>query len=337
MKRDTLPELDSHALYLRLIKHLGRNARQHGDPMRASGVLDAADADALWSAVLRQQFTPAQEAALLMGLRVHGESAAMLAAFVRASRAHVHWIASPHRPMVVLPCLGAMRKQPSLAALLAIELAAAGLPTLIVTASSAAPSSSCSSAAVLSQLGMAAASDCEQAAQQLAGERFAWISLETVSPLLARLIARRAELGFRNSAHTMIKLLSPIAVRSILVAHYTHGAYRDRLADAIELLNASALLVRGTEGDPIAWEADSHPPLAWCGGSRVELPEDSARSNQRPRPTLSQGDPVHSSVVFIREVLRGSQPCPAAINAQVRQLSFIALSMRSATAAEVSE
>ena len=94
-------DLDSQALYFRLIKRLGRNARAPSDASssRADGVLDAADAGALWSALLQQQFTPSQEAALLMGLRVHGESAAMLAAFATASQAQMNWIKTQGTPV----------------------------------------------------------------------------------------------------------------------------------------------------------------------------------------------------------------------------------------------
>lgn len=312
MKRDLLPQLDTQALYLRLIKRLGRNVRAHSD-----GVLDAADAAALWSALLQQQFTASQEAALLMGLRVHGESAGMLAAFVEASRAHVLKIASPQRPVVVLHCLGAMRKRPSLAALLAIKLAGAGVPALIVTASSAARGAG----DVMTELGLAPAQDEHEASQHLAADHLAWIQLETIAPRPARLIARRSELGFRNSAHTMIKFLSPISGPSILVTHYTHAAYRDRLADGIELLRASALLVRGTEGEPVAWVGDTHVPQAWCNGRRIDLP---LGSDVRPE-FASAAD----SATFIKQVLQGSQPCPASITRQVQHLSFIAANMRS--------
>ena len=48
-------------LYSRVIKRLGRNAREG-----VHGVLEADDAAFLWRELLAQHFTPAQEAALLM-------------------------------------------------------------------------------------------------------------------------------------------------------------------------------------------------------------------------------------------------------------------------------
>src|SRR5262245_34547061 len=71
---------DTAEFYARVIRRLGRNAHE-GE----HGPLDADDAARLWNGVLAGQFTPSQEAALLMGLRVHGESPAMLAAFVRVT------------------------------------------------------------------------------------------------------------------------------------------------------------------------------------------------------------------------------------------------------------
>src|SRR5262245_54772075 len=104
--------------YARVIKRLGRNARE-GE----HGLLDNADSRRLWRGLLENIFTPAQEAALLMGLRVHGESAAMLAAFAletHVASANVH--APRDKAVIVLHCLGTARKQPILAPLLALVL-----------------------------------------------------------------------------------------------------------------------------------------------------------------------------------------------------------------------
>src|SRR5215470_6885503 len=88
--------------YAYVVKRLGRNARE-GE----HGVLDPDEATRLWTDLLAQRFTPAQEAALLMGLRVHGESAAMLSAFARVTRAACACVGAPAgRAVLVLHCLG---------------------------------------------------------------------------------------------------------------------------------------------------------------------------------------------------------------------------------------
>src|SRR5204863_7600447 len=109
MPRDVMgASAETAEFYTRVIKRLGRNARE-GE----HGLLDADDATRLWRGLLDNQFSPAQEAALLMGLRVHGESAAMLAAFARVTP-----VASACEPaqqatdVVVLQCLGSASKHP---------------------------------------------------------------------------------------------------------------------------------------------------------------------------------------------------------------------------------
>src|SRR5262245_38375389 len=109
MPRDVMSTVETPAeFYARVIKRLGRNAHEG-----VHGLLDNEDSVHLWQGMLEGAFTPAQEAALLMGLRVHGESAAMLAAFARVTlQASARVAAPPGKAVVVLHCLGTARKQP---------------------------------------------------------------------------------------------------------------------------------------------------------------------------------------------------------------------------------
>ncbi|HET9025879.1 MAG TPA: hypothetical protein VFN64_15010, partial [Burkholderiaceae bacterium] len=192
MPRDPLgPECgEAGRVYAYAIKRLGRNVRPEGGE-----VLDAEAMCALWSALLAGRYTPAQEAALLMGLLVHGESAGMLAACGKATRDFVAAVPA-ESPVVVLPCLGAARKHASLAPLLALRLQALGIGVLIVAAGPPARSS----AGVLRALGRGPSPSADRAAADLRRDRFAWIELAALAPALARLVARRTELGFRNTA-----------------------------------------------------------------------------------------------------------------------------------------
>jgi anthranilate phosphoribosyltransferase len=255
MRRDLLPAQDTEALYRRLIKRLGRNARPR-DASEELGVLDQDEAYSLWSALLDQSFTPAQEAALLMGLRVHGESASMLAAFVRATRPHLQQVRGPATAVAVLCCFGTPRKQPSLAPLLALRLVKAGTPAMIVTPPRSIASGT---AALLPLLNVTPALDADDAAHRLAVGQLAWIRLDAIAPSLARLIARRRELGFRNSGHAVIAAVADH--RPGMAACPLHaGAYRASLARAIELLEPDAMLVRARRATRCLGK---HPALAW--------------------------------------------------------------------------
>lgn len=291
--------------YARAIKRLGRNARE-GE----HGLLDSGDATRLWRGMLENVFTPAQEAALLMGLRVHGESPAMLAAFAGATLdASARATAPEGKAVVVLHCLGTARRQPILAPLLARALAQSQVPVLVVTHDA---KRGANTTAVLEALGERPAETEAAASADLARRRFAWWPIERVAPALARVLARRAELGFRNSAHSLIKLLVPVRGRAMVVANYTHAPYRQAFARAARLLRLSALLVRGTEGDPIAWEADAHPPLAWIDGEPAALPAQMDPVAQDAF-ALPHGTDVAATARFCERVLQGELPVPAAI------------------------
>jgi anthranilate phosphoribosyltransferase len=301
---------NAQCVYASAIRRLGRNARPEGDD--GAGVLDHEAMTAVWSGLLARRFTPAQEAALLMGLRVHGESAAMLAACARASAAFVSPVATSG-PTAVLHCLGNARRHPSLAPLLAMRVRELGLPVLLVLA---APTAAGSSASVLAALPIPRAPTSAAAAARLAADGLAAIALEDLSPALARLVRSRGELGFRNTAHTVLKLIAPVAGPGVLVSQYTHAPYRARLAAAIASLRLTALLLRGTEGDPVAWDGDAHAPLAWHAGVGQTLDH---RVLPRADEAGLAGDDVATAAFCLRA--RGDPALvPASLEQQARQL-----------------
>lgn len=302
------------ALYAEAIRRLGRHARPGGE------VLDPATAGALWSALLARQFSSAQEAALLMGLRLHGESGAMLAAFAGATAAVLaSRVVAPAgaAATVVLHAAGSARRQVMATPLLAQSLAQRGVPALIVAAG-ARPGQT---GAVLRAQGEPPAADAGAAGAQLAARGWAWIELATLASGLARLMSLRAELGFRSSAHSVLKLLAPVLGRTLLIAAYTHAPYRAALADAIALRQASALLVRGTEGEPVAWESEAHPPLAWIAGARREF--ETAAAAPREAAALIAGDDT-ATAAWTQRVLAGTAAMPGGLAEQIRQIETLA-------------
>lgn len=337
--------VSSPEFYAYVVKRLGRNARE-GE----HGVLEPDESTRLWTDLLAQRYSPSQEAALLMGLRVHGESAAMLAAFAHATRAACdNVVAPPERAVVVLHCLGTARRQPILAPLLALLLARSGVPTLIVTHDA---QRGVNTTAVLEALGEQPCADAATASAAMIERGFAWLPIGSVCAPLARLLDRRAELGFRNTAHSLIKLLVPVDGPGLVVANYTHPPYRQSFAQAAERMKLSALLVRGTEGDPIAWETDAHPMLAWREGTSIELPPPPAggeggvsrseasrrRSDaglpargyaqggggQARSPSLPAAQDISATAIFITQILDDAFPPPLPLTRQLDCLLHLA-------------
>lgn len=300
---------DDAAFYARVIRRLGRNARPD------AAVLEPGDMARLWHLLLAERLTPSQEAAALMGLRVHGESAAMLAACAQQTATFCAPLAGvPGRAVVVLNCLGTARRQPILAPLLALRLAARDVPVLLITHDAARGPNT---AAVLDALQFAAAADAGDADAKLATTRLAWLPVQALCPALARVLARRAELGFRSTAQSSIKLLAPMP-RAVLVANYTHAPYRATFGAAVESLGRTALLVRGTEGDPIAWEAATHPSLAWWRGAPATLGDDGREPDEES--TVSEGPGEGANDSPDGGPMQAELPSPADVAATARYI-----------------
>jgi anthranilate phosphoribosyltransferase len=327
MNPDAALHAQASALHAEAIRRLGRNARPAAEGGH-EGVLAPELAQRLWSALLEERFTPAQEAALLMGLRVHGESPAMLAAFARASAPHLLALALDE-PLLTLHCAGRARVHATAAPLLAILLSRAGVPVLLSTPE--ADGTACA-AGVLRALKLRPSGSAAEAAAALSESRLAWWPLAAWAPALARLMARRAELGFRNSAHSVVKLLTP-APHGLPVMNYTHPAYRTSLAEAARLLGRSAWLARGTEGDPVAWTTATHAPQALLRGATGAPPgaepAPPARASTEPREdtSLIAGDDA-ATARYTLAVLEGRAPVPAAIAQQVQALRDFAQAAR---------
>ena len=63
----------------------------------------------------------------------------------------------------------------------------------------------------------------------------------------------RHVVGLRNSGHTIAKLLAGCTgAPALRVVNHTHPEYGTRLAEFIAATRADAVLMRGTEGEPVA-------------------------------------------------------------------------------------
>jgi anthranilate phosphoribosyltransferase len=135
------------------------------------------------------------------------------------------------------------------------------------------------------------------------------------------LLAVRWTIGLRNPGHTVAKLLDPFAgvqVPSVRVVNHTHPEYAHSLTGYLSLVKADALLMRGTEGEPVA-DARRQPRFeVFIGGEREaslsRAPEDGVLTSL---PELPAGFDADTTAVWIRAMLQGEQAVPTAITAQV--------------------
>ena len=290
--------------------------------------LDAAQAEDLLRQVFEGRVSDVQLGAFVIAMRIKGESPAELAGFVAAAQAHVApgidaAVQRSAKPVVWLPSYNGARKLPNLTPLLAGLLARQGMA--VIVHGLARDALRVTSHDVFSALGWpiaAAAADLDAA---WAAQQPVFITTELLCPPLARLLDVRQHTGLRNSGHTIAKLLAladqPAAVR---VVNHTHPEYGTSLAQFLAESRADALLLRGTEGEPVA-DARRTPRMdAFIAGQRIEAHSVPAQGGVLARvPQLPAGIDAATTAAFIDAALSDAGAVPLPIQSQVRAIAAL--------------
>lgn len=287
------------------IKEIGRGK----DGARSLSRDQAAD---LFGQVLDGSVSDLEIGAFCLAMRIKGETPEEMAGFMAATEARLHQVTTAGRTAVVLPSYNGARKLPVLTPLLALLLARQGLPVLVHGA--ATESRRVTSAEVFSLLGIAA----ETTAQPLEPGQVRFVPTAVLCPGLQRLLEVRRVVGVRNSAHSLVKMINPCDGDALVVGSYTHPEYAVSMAATFELTGQRAMLLRGTEGEPVA-DPRRLPQIDFflhgqrrCvqpaqGGSLATLPD-------LPAPAAAD------TAAYIEDVLAGRLPVPAPIARQVEHI-----------------
>lgn len=297
--------------WTKIIKEVGRGAHGARD-------LSEADAQSLFAAMLDGKMPELELGAIWIAYRIKGESLHELLGFCRATAARTAPVTAPAGPLpVVLPSYNGARRLPNMTPLLALLLAREGVPVLVHGIADAYGRTTTES--ILRELGVEACAGTMEASVRLAKNRLAYLPLKLLAPGLARLMAGRARIGVRSSAHTVAKLLDPFRGRAVRVVPVTHPDYLRRMADCLVAQATPALLLRGTEGEPYA-SPRRMPALLWfAAGEQREL--EPQGEHELVEPELPQDIDAASTAQWTREVLAGTRPAPATLLRQVEKLA----------------
>jgi anthranilate phosphoribosyltransferase len=262
--------------------------------------------------------------AFAIAMRIKGETPEELAGFMDAVVPGMTRLPTPAAAgAVVLPSYNGARKLPNLVPLLALVLARAGLSVLVHGLEE--DPGRVTTSAVFEALGLVPVRDAAGVAARWASREPAFISTPDLHPALARLLALRRVIGLRNPAHSLAKLLPALpAANAVRVVNHTHPAYAESLGEFLALTQANALLMRGTEGEPVA-DARRCPKLtAFVGGmARAELSIEAQAGSLATLPELPATTAAAETARYIEAVLRGAQPLPAPIATQVGALQAL--------------
>ena len=309
--RGTLPPLAQvmdEITLARYIKEIGRGKNAAGD-------LPREDARSLFTAMLGGLVPDLQLGAVLIALRVKGESLEELAGFAAACEAsynHLPALSDGSVP-VVIPSYNGARQLPNLVPLLALLLAREGIPVLIHGVLR--DRGRVATREVLDALGIPPAMTADEVRTRLADTRMAFMPIESMAPEIAGMLGLRAALGVRNSAHTLVKMLQPFAGPAARIVSVTHPEYLVRMGEYFTTHDSDALILRGAEGEAVA-HPRRQPAIDWAhDGRKVTWKEETGEA--RASPELPADREAETTARWIEAALEGRVPVPAAILHQV--------------------
>ena len=267
----------------------------------------------LFGQVLDGTVTDLEVGGFCLAMRIKGETPEEMAGFLAATDQRLRHFPATDRPTVVLPSYNGARKLPVLTPLLALLLARHGLPVLVH--GTATESSRIFASEVLSALDIHALT----AIKTIADGEVVFAATELLCPGLKRLLDVRRAVGLRNPAHSLVKIMNPCLGQALVVSSYTHPEYAASMAQTFELIQANALLLRGTEGEVVA-DARRMPRMeAFIHGQRQWL-QEAQSGTLAALPDLPDTTDAAATAAYIQAVMTGTLTVPAPIARQVEHI-----------------
>ena len=293
------------------IKEIGRG-------VKGARSLGSSDAEELFSAILARRVSDLELGAILLAMRVKGESVAEIAGFLNAAEASFPALqapASPYHP-IVIPSYNGARRTANLTPLLALLLARAGAPVLVHGVLH--DPGRVTTAEIFAELSITPCTNHTQVGQQFDAALPALMSITNLAPRLAELLDIRQILGLRNSTHTLVKMMQPFAQPALRLTSYTHPEYAAMLSDyfgnVADPARGGVLLMRGTEGETVA-SIKKVQQIDWFHDG---VKETLAQAQPGTDLVLPIAPDAAGTAHWIRQVLDGNEPVPDNIALQLR-------------------
>ncbi len=287
------------------IKDIGRGK----DGARA---IDRAQAADLMGQVLDGQVSDLELGAFCLAMRIKGETPEEMAGFLDATHARLNKVHTAGVPTVVLPSYNGARKLPVLTPLLALLLAREGVAVVVhgsMTEDKRVPAE-----AVFAALGIPSATGALSAS---AGQ-VTFVRTATLHAGLDRLLSVRRVVGLRNSGHSLVKLMNPCDGPALVVGSYTHPEYLQSMSATFALTGQHALLLRGTEGEPVA-DVRRTPAMDVFQNGATRRVQEQREGSLAQLPDMPATDAA-ATAAYTRQVLGGERAVPEPIALQVQHI-----------------
>ena len=204
------------------------------------GTLSLEEAHFAMGAVMDGEATPAQLAALLMGLRMRGETVDELAGFATAMRERVVPVVAPDGAIDVVGTGGDNSGTFNISTASALVAAAAGVP--VAKHGNRAMTSKAGSADVLDALGIRIDHDAASASAALAEHGFAFLFAPNFHPAMKYAGPTRREIGVRTAFNLLGPLTNPAGTSRQLLG-VVDDAAAVRIAEVAQQLGTERTFV----------------------------------------------------------------------------------------------
>ena len=269
--------------------------------------LSMAEAHAAMGAVMDGEATPAQLAALLMGLRMRGETVEELAGFALAMRERVLRVSAPEGAIDVVGTGGDGSGTFNISTAAALVVASTGVP--VAKHGNRAMTSRSGSADVLEALGIRIDHDAESASRALHELGFAFLFAPNFHPAMKHAGPTRREIGVRTSFNLIGPLTNPAGARRALIG-VGDASIAERIAQVAAMLGTDrTMVVHGERVDelPLDGTARVHDVFT---GSYISFSLDLDALGLRRAPTSALAGGTAAENAAILESIFGGETGP---------------------------
>lgn len=212
--------------------------------------LSVSEAESLLGGVF-EGATDAQIGALLIALKIKGESASEIAGFAKAMRASAVRISPKVSGPLIDTCGTGGDGTNTINVSTAAAIVAASCGAFVAKHGNYAVSSACGSANVLSELGVDVAPELEKVREQIETLGIGFLLAPSFHPAMKRVASIRRELGMRTVFNILGPMTNPAGARFQLVGVYDPSLC-EKLASALKILGSEgAMVVHGSGLDEI--------------------------------------------------------------------------------------
>ncbi len=266
--------------------------------------LTEAEAEAAFDIIMAGEATPAQIGALLMAMRVRGETVAELTGAVRAMRARMAAIAAPADAIDVCGTGGDNAGTLNVSTAVTFVVAACGVP--VAKHGNRALSSRTGGADVLAALGVEVEVPLDRLASVLAAAGCAFLFAPRHHPSMRHAAGPRVELGTRTIFNLLGPLANPARVRRQLTGVFAADWARPMAETLGRLGSEAAWLVHGDGLDELSLSGVNHV-AALEGGVVREFTLTGAEAGLPawPRAAIGGGEAAENAAA-LRALLDGA-------------------------------